>query len=130
MQKSPKTPRMQNSYCVNYDRLVSMTRFAATVRAGGTCAAITFHGQREDHRVCAGGSECLRSPRAHHAIASESPWPETRTSTSLREGSTSPLHVGCRNRGISQVFADQSSQEWFEHNVTGSQPQRRRRRTT
>ncbi len=34
MQKSPKTPRMQNSYWVNYDRLVSMTRFAATVRAG------------------------------------------------------------------------------------------------
>ncbi len=34
MQKSPKTSRMQNSYWVNYDRLVSMTRFAATVRAG------------------------------------------------------------------------------------------------
>ncbi len=50
MQKSPKTPRMQNPYCVNYDRLVSMTRFAATVRAGGACAAITCHGQREDHR--------------------------------------------------------------------------------
>ncbi len=49
MQKSPKTPRIQNSYCVDYDRLVSMTRFAATVRAGGACAAITCHGQR-DHR--------------------------------------------------------------------------------
>ena len=34
----------------NYDRLVSMTRFAATVRAGGACAAITCHGQREEHR--------------------------------------------------------------------------------
>ncbi len=51
MQKSPKTFRMQNPYCVNYDRLVSMTRFAAThgeARAGGACAAITCHGQREN----------------------------------------------------------------------------------
>ncbi len=28
MQQSPKTTRMQNSYWVNCDRLVSMTRFA------------------------------------------------------------------------------------------------------
>ncbi len=37
MQKSPETSCMQDLYCVNYDRLVSMTRFAATVRAGGAC---------------------------------------------------------------------------------------------
>ncbi len=30
MQKSPKTPRMQNPYCVNYDRLVDLS-------AAGTC---------------------------------------------------------------------------------------------
>ncbi len=37
MQKRPKegfTPRMQNPYCVNYDRLVSMTRFAAAGEGG------------------------------------------------------------------------------------------------
>ncbi len=45
MLKSPKTSRMQESYWVNYYRLVSMTRFAATVRAGPARAAITCHGQ-------------------------------------------------------------------------------------
>ncbi len=51
MQKSPKTSRMQNSYWVNYDRLVSMTRFAATVRAAGPAQqSLATHGQREDHR--------------------------------------------------------------------------------
>ncbi len=38
MQKSPKTSRMQESYWVNYYRLVSMTRFAATYGEGGACA--------------------------------------------------------------------------------------------
>ncbi len=33
MQKSPKTSRLQHSYCVDYDRSVSLTRFAAAVRA-------------------------------------------------------------------------------------------------
>ena len=34
MQKSLKTSRMQSSCCVDYDRPVSMTLFAAAVRAG------------------------------------------------------------------------------------------------
>ncbi len=47
MQKSPKTSLMQNPHCANYDRLVFMTRFAATARVRGACAAITCHGQRK-----------------------------------------------------------------------------------
>ena len=42
MQKSPTTSRMQSFCWVNYYRPVSITRFAAAVRAppppGGTCA--------------------------------------------------------------------------------------------
>ena len=43
MQKSPTTSRMQSSNWVNYCRPVSMTRFAAAVRAGPSlhCTAIT-----------------------------------------------------------------------------------------
>ena len=50
MQKSLTTSRMQSSCWVNYDRPVSMTLFAAAVRAGPAHTAITCHGQTEVHR--------------------------------------------------------------------------------
>ncbi len=65
-----------------------------------------YSDETDSLRPCASGGllnvnvNVYRSP----PIANESPWPETR----------SPLRLGCRNWSISQVFADQSSQE-YEH---------------
>ncbi len=72
MQKSPTTFRMQNSYWVNYYRLVFMTRFAATHGRGGqapgTCAANHLPRSNEGMTVVMQGRRGFTQKRKCHII--------------------------------------------------------------